>query len=441
MEYICICKNKSSINFDNFKRGSRCKNCEPITTRTKYTFESVLEYFKNQGCVLISEKYINNKSKLDYICICGNKASSNFDNFKRGNKCGKCKTSTFTQVQEYFKENGCELLSKEYKNTKSNLEYICECGNKNDITFGHFKEGRRCTCKNKRKNNVYFTTQKFDKVLKQLKKNFKKKQFKNKKTKLKYICKCGDKINGKKCQKCRKIKILERLSKYFKKQGCKLLTKEYIDSNTKLEYMCNCGNKSSIKLSHFKSGSRCMECCIYKKLTFDYVFEFFKSNNCILLSKKYINIKSKLNYICKCGEESSITFNNFKYGKNCKECGYEKTTRKTYNYKEFTFPSGKTRKVQGYEHFILKELLKIYSEEQILTDRRDVPKIEYYYKQKRRYYPDIFIPHLNKVIEVKSFWTLQLGYVKNMLKSIAAKKNFDYEIWIYNEKDSSIHIL
>jgi hypothetical protein len=53
MEYICICKNKSSINFDNFKRGSRCKNCEPNKTRTKYTFKYVSGYFKEQGCVLI----------------------------------------------------------------------------------------------------------------------------------------------------------------------------------------------------------------------------------------------------------------------------------------------------------------------------------------------------------------------------------------------------
>jgi hypothetical protein len=262
LNYICICGNEASINFDNFKSGSRCKNCKPSSIRIKHTLESVSNYFKEQNCVLISEKYINNKIKLEYICICGNKASINFDNFKRGNRCGSCKTFSLKQVEEYFKERGCKLLSKEYKNTKSIVEYIC-----------------------------------------------------------------------------------------------------------------NCGNKSSIRFGHFKDGSRCMKCGGNERLEYEYIFNYFKEQNCKLLSTEYINNYSNIRYICNCGNESTITFKHFKEGSRCRDCGFDKASRKTYNYKEFTFPSGKTRKVQGYEHFILKELLKTYSEEQILTDRRDVQKL------------------------------------------------------------------
>jgi hypothetical protein len=49
------------------------------------------------------------------------------------------KAYIFEYVQNYFKEHNCKLLSKEYKNTKTLIEYICKCGNKSETTFGRFK--------------------------------------------------------------------------------------------------------------------------------------------------------------------------------------------------------------------------------------------------------------------------------------------------------------
>ena len=57
-----------------------------------------------------------------------------------------------------------------------------------------------------------------------------------------------------------------------------------------------------------------------KKLSFDEVKQTFTKNNCILLSKEYINAKTKLKYICKCGDISYITFDKFKQGRRC-GCG------------------------------------------------------------------------------------------------------------------------
>lgn len=71
-------------------------------------------------------------------------------------------------------------------------------------------------------------------------------------------------------------------------------------------------------------------------------------------------------------------------------------------------------------------------------DRKNMPKIFYFLKQKRRYFPDIYIPHLNKIIKVKSTYTFEKEYIKNMMKSLETKKNFDYEIWIYDEINKKI---
>ena len=105
-------------------------------------------------------------------------------------------------------------------------------------------------------------------------------------------------------------------------------------------------------------------------------------------------------------------------------------------YKEYKMPSGELRKVQGYEPLALEELLKTYREEDIKTDRKDVPRISYKCEDKQRYYfPDIYIPSENKIIEVKSTWTYNCKTDNIELKSDATKAaGYNYEIWIYNNK-------
>jgi hypothetical protein len=356
----------------------------------KHTFEYVSNYFKQHSCVLLSTKYINCKIKLKYICKCGNENFVSFNSFQQGHRCNKCSRNgkhTFEYVNNYFKQQNCILISTEYKNISTKLKYICTCGNESSICLKSFQKGARC----------------------------------------------------RKCYLIKQRHSFEYVYDYFKKEGCMLLSTEYVNSNTKLNYICKCGNKSSICFKNFKNGNRCMKCCGIEKHTFEYVNEFFKKQGCVLLSTEYVNSGCKLNYICKCGNEHNITFDCFNKGTRCKQCGYEKSEKSGYTHKDYIFPSGTIRRIQGFENYILDELLKIYTEEQIITDRKDMPKIFYIFKGKlKQYYPDIYIPHLNKIIEVKSTWTFKRYYIQNMLKSIATKKEFEYEIWIYDIKNKKI---
>ena len=114
----------------------------------------------------------------------------------------------------------------------------------------------------------------------------------------------------------------------------------------------------------------------------------------------------------------------------------EKTQKNAKKYKKYIFPSGTIRNVQGYEHFALDELIKSYSEEQIKTDRKDIPRIKYLVDNKTRYYfPDIFIPHENYIIEVKSTLTYKSKGDSIKEKTDATKAlGYKYEIWIYDSK-------
>jgi len=121
----------------------------------------------------------------------------------------------------------------------------------------------------------------------------------------------------------------------------------------------------------------------------------------------------------------------------------ERTQKNAKKYKEFKMPSGAIRKVQGYEPFALRDLFAAsYTEEQIMTNRKDVPHLAYDVGGKKRvYFPDIFIPHENKIIEVKSTWTFKCKADNIELKKKACLDGgYSYELWCYNAKGVRVEV-
>ena len=95
-----------------------------------------------------------------------------------------------------------------------------------------------------------------------------------------------------------------------------------------------------------------------------------------------------------------------------------------YSTKTMTLPSGKTIRYQGFENQVIEDLLKAgIQEDEIVTGPGNVPHIQYEFEDKVcRYYPDIYIPKLNQLIEVKSLYTWTKYKKKNLAKYKAAKE-------------------
>jgi 5-methylcytosine-specific restriction endonuclease McrA len=188
----------------------------------KHKIEEVKQYFKDNDCVLLSDKYISVHSLLDYICDCGNKSKINFHNFKQGQRCKKCAIDkrrkklilTYKQVEDIFKEGGCMLKSDKYIGANSPLVYICGCGNISKISVANFKNGRRCKD-------------------------------------------CGSKKSAEK-QKFN----MEYVKNYFAERNCEMIDDFYINSGTPINYRCVCGNADKIAFDHFKVGQRCKGCWV-----------------------------------------------------------------------------------------------------------------------------------------------------------------------------------
>jgi hypothetical protein len=118
----------------------------------------------------------------------------------------------------------------------------------------------------------------------------------------------------------------------------------------------------------------------------------------------------------------------------------EKQSKNAYKSKIYTFPSGRIEKIQGYENFMLDELLENnISEDDIVFSRKYVPEIWFIDSKgvKNRYFVDCFVKSENKCIEVKSTWTLKKEDV--FLKHQAAKDSgYISEIWVYDRKGNKL---
>ena len=152
---------------------------------------------------------------------------------------------------------------------------------------------------------------------------------------MKYRCSCGEIscINfnkfssGRRCKKCGYKKVSESqkldfdtVKKYFEDNGCELLEQEYKNSNIPMKYKCNCGNISKICFGNFQQSQRCSKCGGTEKFNYDYVYNYFKDNNCELLENTYINVQTKMKYKCECGRVCKISFASFKKGSRCRKC-------------------------------------------------------------------------------------------------------------------------
>ena len=114
----------------------------------------------------------------------------------------------------------------------------------------------------------------------------------------------------------------------------------------------------------------------------------------------------------------------------------DKIQHNSKKYKHYTMPSGQIRLIQGYEPFAIRDLLQTYTEEQIVSERKDIPRFSYTIQEKKKYYfPDVYIPSTKLIIEVKSDWTYEKDkYKLEIVKQTIEKEGYSYEVWIYNTK-------
>ncbi len=237
----------------------------------KLSYKFVKCSFEKEGYTLLSKKYISAHQMLNYTCPDGHKHYISWTNWQQRKRCPYCAGKgkpTIKFIKKEFEKEGYILLTKEYKNNRQKLKYVCPHSHVHAISWSNWKHDKaRCPyCNGVAKPNIEF------------------------------------------------IKI------EFEKENYVLLTNTYKNCDGKLEYVCPENHKHTITWDSWQRGCRCSYCCGNIKHTIEFIKAEFNLENYKLLTNKYINNRQKLSYVCSDGHLHSITWRDWVTGKRCPEC-------------------------------------------------------------------------------------------------------------------------
>lgn len=257
------------------------KNRESCAKKLKLSFEDVKNTFESHNCILLSSEddYVNESSKLKYICVCGNTHTKIFRDYKHKDwRCPSCVKKELAKTNAIKNGYGFDDINKLFKNHGFVLETIKEYYNQKDRITYH--------CENHHKNT---------KLLSTYKKN--------------PICiECNKELDRRK----RWNDILDFASVY----GLEIVSSydSFIDCYSKISVRCKCGNIYNTVVNEFKHGNKlqCNNCGIQLKSgenSHMWKGGITTENETIRKSRKYINWRKKVferdSYTCQCCGDSS----------------------------------------------------------------------------------------------------------------------------------------
>jgi hypothetical protein len=117
---------------------------------SRLAYKTVKKRFEDRGFALVSTEYVDCMTKLDYICTEGHQSTTTVSSLGSGAGCLRCYQLSQTLTTEYVRSElsieGYKLL-EDYTSQKVKFSIECPEGHSTKITWNHFQGGGRCsTC-------------------------------------------------------------------------------------------------------------------------------------------------------------------------------------------------------------------------------------------------------------------------------------------------------
>jgi len=425
--YRCTCGNECSTDLRNLKKTDRQSNCPKCQNDPyKVDYDMLKKNFDDRRCVLLTPKedYKNNKQKLDFRCVCGNESVIVYQDLLRGRLCMGCKgerTEATSQkiygvsnpskseevkrkiVETTVKNHGVEYAQQNpVVRAKTDATSLKKYGKLRAFILPEVFEKIRKT--HKAKYGVEFPLQAkeiqekinltFMKTLGATRPFLSETFLERMKEKYGYEWFC--------CTEAYKSIILEKYG-----------SEHYVTSDhCKKQMMDRYGSEHYVTSDHCK-----------KQMMDRYGSEYF------ITSQKYRDYMLQTY-----GAESAM---------QCPEL-FRKAQASSFCRKPYVSPDGKTFMVLGYEGVAIEDILKqegvktFYAGEDV-----EIPVFQYTGEDDKThfYYPDVYIPDENRVIEIKSVYIYNRDPEKTLCKALKVSESHLFELRLYNHKKEVVEIL
>ena len=311
----------------NIARGHWCPSC---SGNRKLTIEQMQQLAVARRGKCLSLKYLGNLRKLRWQCAKGHVWETIPEVIRRGGWCPTCvgrNTITIQSLQDIAKTRGGACLSTVYRGPKVKLPWRCDKGHTWEALPSAVKRGNWCgECRGGKRKTIYgiqhIAEERGGKCLSS--------QYVNAFTKLKFACKKGHVWqsqpasirSGTWCPMCagnQKLAI-EDMRELAKGRDGTCLSKRYVNVESKLRWRCAEGHIWKATPAHIKNGTWCPYCGGTIKYTLSDMRNFAREKGGRCLSTQYHRIKSKLKWQCSDGHTWESSAGNIVSGTWCPKC-------------------------------------------------------------------------------------------------------------------------
>ena len=150
LKILCPKGHEFMKSYNSFQSGQRCTVCFNLNRGKSrlFSYEYVKKYIESEGYKLLSEKYQKSSVKLKIQCPEGHEYMVKFNSFRQGCRCPMCANTyplKYEDVKRYIEEKGFILLSEKYVNSKTKLSIKCPNGHIFERRFKEFRNYETCT--------------------------------------------------------------------------------------------------------------------------------------------------------------------------------------------------------------------------------------------------------------------------------------------------------
>ena len=113
------------------------------------TLDFIKDLLAKEGYELISKEYKNNHTHIEYLCPEGHRRFASITGWIGGARCAKCSNNakmTIEEVRNSFEKEGYTLISTCYINAHTKLDYICPKGHTHSITWSNWNNKKKFRC-------------------------------------------------------------------------------------------------------------------------------------------------------------------------------------------------------------------------------------------------------------------------------------------------------
>ena len=290
-----------------------------MTDEQKKRLLNIKSTAERNGGKCLSKKYENSKTKLDFKCKNKHTWKATAADIVYGKSwCPYCAGNkvwggSLARIQKFAKSKGGRCLSEIYINQKSKLNFICKNKHTWTASAGSISTGKWCPYCNG-KNIWGGGLVRVQKIAKSKGGKCLSKTYRNPTEKLSFVCKnkhkfflSSDKIvfRNQWCIFCAGSKPwgdpLKAIQKICKNKGGKCISKKYVNNSSALEIECKQKHRWKSNLTKLKQDFWCPYCAGNKVWGggLERLQKVAKSKGGKCLSTSYVNTRTKLEYECK----------------------------------------------------------------------------------------------------------------------------------------------